>query len=155
MTQTDTNPATTPGGAWGMGLDGARRLFASSPHGQLLGVELVDFGEHWVIGKVDYRKELIGNPETGVLHGGVVTTLIDHCSGAAVLLSVGRGCRVVTLDLRVDHLRAARPGEPLQARAECYRLAREVAFVRCVAYESDPADPFASSMSSFMHMAEG
>lgn len=138
----------------GLGLEAAQRLFAASPQGQLLGIELVDFGEDWVLGRIPYREEMVGNPETGYVHGGVVTTLIDHCSGAAVMLRVGRQRRVVTLDLRVDYLRPAVPGRALHARAECYRAAREVAFVRCTAFEDRVDEPFAASMSSFMHLAE-
>jgi acyl-coenzyme A thioesterase PaaI-like protein len=36
------------------------------------------------------------------------------------------------------------------ARAECYKLTRNVAFVRGVAYHDDPADPIAASTATFM-----
>ena len=30
--------------------------------------------------KLPYQERLVGNPETGVIHGGAVTTLIDSCT---------------------------------------------------------------------------
>jgi acyl-coenzyme A thioesterase PaaI-like protein len=57
---------------------------------------------------------------------------------------------VATIDLRVDYLRAAEPGLELFARSDCYRVTRNVAFVRVVAYERSPDAPFASAMGAFM-----
>ncbi|MBK5936038.1 MAG: PaaI family thioesterase [Halorhodospira halophila] len=146
--------AETDNGA-GIGLEHARRLFRGSPHGALIGLELVELGDDHLIARVPYRPELVGNPETGHIHGGVITTLIDQSCGAAVLMATGPAERIVTLDLRVDHLRPAAAGRDVYARCECYRLAGEVAFARAVAYEDDPAEPFATSMSAFMRLREG
>ncbi|MBK1734765.1 thioesterase [Halorhodospira abdelmalekii] len=130
----------------------ARRLFDGSPHGALIGLKLIDLGADFVVAGIDYRPELVGNPQTGYLHGGVITTLIDQSSGAAVMVATGACEPIVTLDLRIDHLRPALPEQPIYARAECYRTAREVAFARCVAYQDDPQHPFATSMSAFMRL---
>ncbi|BAU58294.1 hypothetical protein HH1059_15840 [Halorhodospira halochloris] len=132
----------------------ARRLFQDSPHGSLIGLELVDLGSDFVVSKVAYRPELVGNPQTGYLHGGVITTIIDQSSGASVMLATGGQEGIVTLDLRIDHLRPAAPGRDVYARAECYRVGREVAFARCSAYQEDPAYPFATSMSAFMRLRD-
>lgn len=136
------------------GREEVQRLFERSPHGALIGLELVDLGGVTLTSRVPYRPQLVGNPQTGYLHGGVITTLIDQTSGAAVMLATGAEERIVTLDLRVDHLRAAEAGRDVYARADCYRLAREIAFAWCVAYEDDPERPFATSMSAFMRLRE-
>lgn len=135
-------------------LEQAKRLFEGSPHGALLGLELVELGESYLIARVPYRPELVGNPETGHMHGGVITTLIDQSCGAAVIRQAGPDARIVTLDLRVDHVRPAEPGRAVYARCECYRMAREVAFARAVAYDTDPDRPVATSMSAFMRLQE-
>jgi acyl-coenzyme A thioesterase PaaI-like protein len=36
------------------------------------------------------------------------------------------------------------------ARATCYKVTRNVAFTRAVAYHEDPADPIAHSVGTFM-----
>jgi acyl-coenzyme A thioesterase PaaI-like protein len=82
--------------------------------------------------------------------GGAITTLIDHASGLAVACALEQLTAIATIDLRVDYLRAAAPGRDLYTRSECYRVTRNVAFVRATAYEQGPDDPFASCLGTFM-----
>lgn len=128
----------------------ARRFFERIPHGQALGLEFVSFAPHSLLVKLPYRPEIVGNPQTGHIHSGALTVLIDQTSGTAAILALGGKERVATLDLRVDHLRPAQAGKAVYAQADCYRIARDVAFVRCVCYEDSPDDPVATSMSTFM-----
>jgi len=85
-----------------------------------------------------------------VLHGGMITSLIDACCGMSVFLKSGFTRRVATLDLRIDYLRPANPPEDVLARAECYKLTRHVAFVRALAHHGDLADPIASASGTFV-----
>lgn len=126
------------------------RFFRSIPHSRRIGLAVAAVGPHTFTARVDYRDELVGNPVTGHLHGGVLTTLIDQTSGAAAFFSRSPPELVATLDLRIDHLRPAEPGRPVHARAECYHLTRHIAFVRCVAFDRDADDPVATSVSAFM-----
>lgn len=121
-----------------------------TPHAQRLGLRVVETGPGVAVVRLPYREELIGDPVRRVIFGGAVTTLLDHTSGLAVACSLERLRPIVTIDLRVDYLRAADPGLDLTARVECYRLTRHVAFVRGVAWDHRPEDPFASSLGSFM-----
>lgn len=137
-----------------MDLSGRRRLadrfFAAIPHSQVLGLEIVEVGLDTVVARLPYAERLVGNPMTGVLHGGVITTLVDQTSGTAVFAAVGRAESIATLDLRIDYLCPATPGRAILARAHCYRVTRQIAFVRCRVYHDDPEDPVATSMSTFM-----
>jgi acyl-coenzyme A thioesterase PaaI-like protein len=58
--------------------------------------------------------------------------------------------RVATLDLRIDYLRPATPHRDLFARAETYKLARDIAFLRAYAYQDDLQDLVASAAGTFM-----
>ncbi|KAB7623705.1 PaaI family thioesterase [Alkalilimnicola sp. S0819] len=125
-------------------------FFDQIPHTGVLGMEVVDVGESKLLTRIQPRPELVGDPYRGYVHGGVLTTLIDQTSGTAAFVSLETPEPVATLDLRVDHLRAASVDAPIYALAECYRVTRNIAFVRCVAYQDDPEQPVATSMSSFM-----
>ena len=99
---------------------------------------------------VEFRPELVGDPSRGVLHGGVVTTLIDATAGAAVYASIPRDRSLATLDMRIDYLKPAKPDRRLYATAELYRLTRRIAFVRASAYQDYRADQVANCAASFM-----
>ncbi|MCP1675517.1 uncharacterized protein (TIGR00369 family) [Natronocella acetinitrilica] len=132
----------------------ARHFFSLLPHGRRLGIELDQVGASSLSTRLAYRDELVGNPGTGVIHGGVITTAIDQTSGAAAIIAIDPPEAVATLDLRIDHLRTAQPGRTLHCEAICYKVTRSVAFVRCVAHDGDDDNPVAVSMSSFMRLGQ-
>lgn len=104
---------------------------------------------------VPWREDLVGDPETGVLAGGLVTTLLDHVGGLAVWVALDRFEPIATLDLRVDYMRAAEPRRDLIAEARCYRLTRSIAFVRAWAFEDSPENPVAAAQSAYMVDSNG
>src|SRR5688500_6285663 len=109
----------------------------SVPHNHALGLSVVALGPAEATLRLPHSENLVGNPETGVLHGGAVTSLIDATCGIAVYMKMARMARFATLDLRIDYLHPATPGQELLARAECYKLTRAVAFVRALAHHGD------------------
>jgi len=100
--------------------------------------------------QLPYDERLVGNPETGVIHGGALTTLMDAASGAAVFLAIKARSAIATLDLRIDYLRPATPGKEINARAHCFKTTHNVAFVRTMAFHEDPEDPIAAASGTFM-----
>lgn len=110
---------------------------AMVPHNNALKISILDYNPGMATMLLPYSAELAGDPETGVLHGGAITALVDAACGAAVLLKLEVPAPVATLDLRIDYLRAAEPGRNVVARADCHRLTRNVAFVRAVAWHQD------------------
>ena len=126
------------------------RFQAHVPHHLALGFELLRLSDGIAESRLPYRAEFVGNPRTGVLHGGVVTSLLDSTGGASVMAALGRPVVIATLDLRIDYLRASTPGRALGARAECYKLTPSVAFVRGSAFNDDPHDPVAAMSATFM-----
>ena len=126
------------------------RLANGAPHTHALGFSLVEVEADTVVLRCPYAEHLVGDPETGVLAGGVVTTLLDHACGMAVWVALDQFRTIATLDLRIDYMRAAEPHKDLLARARCYKLTRSVAFVRAWAYDADPDDPVAAAQAAFM-----
>jgi uncharacterized protein (TIGR00369 family) len=100
--------------------------------------------------RLPYHPQLVGNPETGVLHGGAITALIDACCGAAVFMALAKPAFIATLDLRIDYLAPATPGRDVYADIECYKLTRNIAFVRGCGYHDRADDPIAAAAGSFM-----
>jgi uncharacterized protein (TIGR00369 family) len=127
------------------------KLFGSmSPHMRVLGFQIVSIKGGVCVARVPYSDDLIGDPVTGVLHGGVVTSLLDTTGGAAVLSALGKPLPLATLDLRIDYLRPSRPGRGVAAKVECYKTTYNVAFTRGVAYDDDESDPVASMAGTYM-----
>jgi uncharacterized protein (TIGR00369 family) len=125
-------------------------MVAATPYAAALGFRVVDFSRARVRMAVPYRDDFVGDPETGVIAGGVITALLDHCCGAAVFAGMGERQPVATLDLRIDYMRGAAPGREVFAEAHCYKLTRSVAFVRAIAFDDNPDDPVANATAAFM-----
>ena len=127
----------------------APAMMSASPYATALGAELLEVGPGFARLGLAYQDGFVGDPDTGVIAGGIVTALLDQACGYAVWSSLNAFAPIATLDLRIDYMRPARPRETLQARAECYKLGRAVAFVRGLAFETDPADPVAAAQGVF------
>jgi uncharacterized protein (TIGR00369 family) len=129
---------------------GRAELMEHTPHCTALGMQVVRVGPREAVIRLPHRADLIGDPVRQVVFGGVITTLLDHASGLAVLCSLSELTAIATLDLRIDYLRAAEPGADLYGRAECYKLGANVAFVRGTAWDRSPDEPFASHLATMM-----
>lgn len=134
--------------------DAVKLLVASmnqgSPQAMALGIETLEVGGGRSLLRVPYKPEMVGDPETGVIAGGVVTTLLDHACGQAVFAALKEWTSIATLDLRIDYMRPAEPHQPLFAAAHCYKVGRQVAFVRATAYDRSADDPVATAQAAFM-----
>ncbi len=131
-------------------LNRIRSILEQLPHVEALGLTAIELNRGSSLFKVEYAPHLVGNLETGVLHGGVITTLMDSAGGAAAFSVVPVGASIATLDLRIDYLKQAEPGKSILGYAECYRQTRHVAFVKGHAYHDSPNDPIAHFVASFM-----
>lgn len=119
---------------------------------QALGIRVVSARENELILELPYTDQIIGNPDSGVIHGGAITTLMDTAAGAAVLCAMPTFELCPTLDLRVDYMRSAKPGQSVFARASCYRRTSNILFMRCEAYQIDRS--VAHCVATFMRMGE-
>lgn len=120
------------------------------PHNKWLGMEAIALDSGRVEFRIPFRPRLVGNPQTGALHGGVITAAMDASAGAAVFTALRTPRRIATLDLRLDYLRASESERDVITETSCYRVTQQVAFTRGIAHHGDASDPIASCVGTFM-----
>lgn len=126
------------------------RFVDSLAHCRKIGLCVVSARENELILELPYSDCIVGNPESGVIHGGAITTLMDTTCGSVVICALPQFELCPTLDLRVDYMHAAAPGRPVRARASCFRETSSILFVRCEAYQDDTI--IAHCVATFMRI---
>lgn len=127
-----------------------QRFLVGVPHLAALGVEYRGHGADWAELALPYRADLVGYPEAGTLASGAIYSLLDSCAGFATLVCRGALEPHATLDLRLDYLAAPAPGLTVVGHMICYRMTRQIAFVRGTAHTGDPEKPIASATGTFI-----
>src|SRR4051812_28226035 len=95
-----------------------QQLFSDSiPHNKALGIKVLAVARGLASMRLEWRKELVGNPKTGVLAGGPLTAMLDGCCGMAVATLLKEPKPFATPDPRVDYAKPAGPGKPGIAQA--------------------------------------
>jgi uncharacterized protein (TIGR00369 family) len=128
----------------------AEAMVGMAPQARALGFRFVSSEPGRGSIEVPWREDLVGNPDTGVIAGGVVTSLLDHTCGMAIISASKQFMGTATLDLRIDYMRPAAPRAGVTAMAHCYKLTRSIAFVRAEAWDVDPADLIATAQGAFV-----
>src|SRR2546425_11412149 len=92
-----------------------------SVYGMISGLQLdrAAAGEAW--SSLPYRPVFVGDTETGVLHGGVVTAMLDESCGMAVQLALDGTRAIAPPDPRLDYQKPPTPGLGTKAHSGCYR----------------------------------
>lgn len=127
----------------------AKQFIDAIPHSRALGMAITEIGDGSATITMPYADHLVGDPRTGVIASGAVSALMDTCCGAAVIADPSNPGGTATIDLRIDYMRAATPGQRLTTTATCYHITRSVAFVRATAYDEDMDNPVATATGSF------
>ncbi|MCK0166341.1 PaaI family thioesterase [Jannaschia sp. S6380] len=128
----------------------ARQFIQALPHCRALSMQVEAVAEGAATISMPWAETLVGDPRTGVVHGGAVSALMDTTGGAAVLSHPSAPVATATMDLRIDYMRAAEPHQRITARAVCHHVTRSVAFVRAEAFdETDGKGPVAVANGTF------
>ncbi len=119
-------------------------------HGGAIGIAYHDHGDDWAELRLPYDPRLIGVAETGIIASGPIISLMDMATSLAIWVRLGHFRHQATLDLRVDYLRPATPGNTIIGRGICYGATRSVGFVRGLAHDGNAENPVASVTGTFM-----
>ncbi|TAN48476.1 MAG: thioesterase family protein [Betaproteobacteria bacterium] len=105
------------------------------PFNRLLGLKMVSIDPKAPRCRFEMREELIGNPTRGILHGGVISAVLDVIAGFSIHLALldQHGAKeeihfpnIGTIDLHVDYLRPGR-GKWFDATARVVRMGSRIA----------------------------
>ena len=127
-----------------------QRFLDGVPHLNFLGITFDSHGPDWAQLQMPYAPQQVADPDYGIIASGAIFTLMDSAAGFSINLALGEFLPIATIDLRMDYLRAPALRATVSGRATCYRLTRQIAFVRGIAHDGDPADPIANMAGTFM-----
>ncbi|MBO7380344.1 MAG: hotdog fold thioesterase [Neisseriaceae bacterium] len=129
-------------------------FFISLPHCAALGMQFENMVGCKPTLSIEWQPEFVGHADSGILHGGVITPLIDIAGATAVAAHLDMPEALATLDLRIDYLCATPSKGKILATSECYRLGAQVAFVRTVCYTDENYEPFALGTATYMRVMD-
>ncbi len=123
-------------------------------HGGFIDMHYAGHGDDWVELCLDWREDLVGDPDTRVLASAVIISLMDNATSMAIWTKLGEFRPQVTMDLRIDYLRPSPVGQKIFGRGICYHLTHSIGFVRGFAHNGNPDDPLAYASGTFIRVGD-
>lgn len=108
------------------------KALTTVPFARFIGIELEDIEGGIATLAVNVRKELTQNQ--GVVHGGVIASLIDTATAFAILSLLPPREKVTTVDLAISYLRPVTGGR-LKAVAKVVRAGRRLFVVSAEVFD--------------------
>lgn len=119
-----------------------KAIFEQIPFNNYLGMKIESLDMDGICMRIDMREELVGNFMQGILHGGVISSVLDVLGGMTAFMTllkkmedvpdqekVQRLAEFGTIDLRIDFLRPGR-GKYFRATGSVLRTGNKVAVTR-------------------------
>lgn len=94
------------------------------PYWRTIGLELVSVSKERAIFEADFREDLT---QSGILHGGVLASLIDSACACAAIAHTHPDAYATTINLQVAYLKPVSRGR-VRAVATCIRAGGRVLF---------------------------
>lgn len=134
--------------------EACERFVENVRHSARLNMDVLETAPNNVKTRLPWQENLVGNPETGILHGGAIFAFMDQTGGLANMCASYPEFEITpTIDMRVDHLRAPAKGCAIICEAECYRKSQQVLFVRIHVYEEGNKDDLVTTgLATYMRM---
>lgn len=136
--------------------------FTEIPFNRMLGLRLVTLDAEHAMMNFSMKSELIGNYLHGILHGGVISSVLDMAGGMVVMANtVYKNAdqpietlaeilgKCSTVDLQISFLRPGR-GEHFTAKAWLLKGGNKISFTRMELY-NDKESLIASGSGTYTH----
>lgn len=81
---------------------------------QLLGIRIISVTADELIAEMTVTEEMANN--NGVLHGGAIMSLADHCGGVATIMNLPQGKATTTIESKTNFIRPIAIGDVAHAR---------------------------------------
>ncbi len=114
---------------------------------EYIGGELMDLGDGHA--QLAFEIQPHHTQHLGVVHGGAIATLADHCGWYAVISELERGFTSVTIELKINYLKPAK-GNHLVAEARVVNRTRRTAFATIEIFAKDTLVAFATATYSIV-----
>ncbi len=119
-------------------LERLRSEFREVPFVANLGLELSDIGRGWAETELVIAERHA--QAQGLVHAGVLATMVDHTAGASAWTLAPPGTAVVTVEFKVNLLRPA-SGARLVGRAEVIKPGRMLTVVQARVHSHGETEP--------------
>jgi len=114
---------------------------------EYIGGELIDLSDGYAQLAFEIRPH--HKQHLGVVHGGAIATLADHCGWYAVISELDKGFTSVTIELKINYLKPA-IGEILLAEARIVNRSKRTAFATIEIFAKDTLVAFATATYSII-----
>ena len=119
------------------------------PAHKLLGIVLHDVKPGHATLSLPFRDELIGDPRSRRLYGGVIACLMDSAGGAAAITTLtSEKDQCSSVDIRVDYMEPGRPADVL-CEAEIVRSGNSIIYTKMRAYHPDNGETIAEGRAVY------
>lgn len=130
---------------------GINRFMSLIPHCKQLNMQVESVTATHLVLSIEGEERFVGNTQEGLIHGGVLSVLMDSACGSAAVIALPQPEICPTVDLRMDHYRAAELGKKIYCRAEVTHLTRQIVFTEGLIWQ-DEDKPIAKGTGTFMRL---
>ena len=122
-------------------LQNLEKVVLQIPFNRMLGLQIKEIQQNHIMMAFAMKPDLVGNFLYGILHGGVISSVLDMAGGMAAMVSVihkkidetevetlaERLGKVSTIDLQVSYIRPGK-GESFTAKAQAAHTGNKISF---------------------------
>lgn len=119
------------------------------PFHKMLGLQLILIEKGRVQVLIPYKPELVGDPRTDRIHGGVISTAMDAAGGAAGITTLSNEKdQISTIDIRVDYLFPGKP-EDIMVEGSIVKNGKNIIFTQMRAFHRDEKEVIAEGRAIY------